>query len=271
MTLKHKAILAAFACSMFVSAMLMFSVQPIVAMAFFQLALLAGYGLSHLFSFTPVRLHAALLLAFCVAAAFALPIDFSAAWHQTAMRISAGNVMLALCFSTALPFVTLSLVTSTLQRMFAATGHVDAEDPYFLYGASNLGSFVGLLSYPFFVEPALALDTQAHEWQQIFTVLGAMILACVAILLLRRGDAPEAAATKDECKTTDTAPTWATRANWLGIAFVTTSLSAPISAPCRCFGCCRWGFSCSATCWPLPAGVFTSCARYRRCRCCWSG
>ena len=40
-----------------------------------------------------------------------------------------------------------------LQAWFARTGHPNARDPYFLYAASNLGSLIALLGYPFILEP----------------------------------------------------------------------------------------------------------------------
>ena len=35
------------------------------------------------------------------------------------------------------------------------------RDPYFLYGASNLGSLIALLSYPLLLEPTIGLTAQS--------------------------------------------------------------------------------------------------------------
>jgi len=43
---------------------------------------------------------------------------------------------------------------------FARTDHPDAGDPYFLYAASNVGSFLALLSYPTLVEPLIPLSAK---------------------------------------------------------------------------------------------------------------
>src|SRR6188474_2704555 len=40
-----------------------------------------------------------------------------------------------------------------LQAWFVRTGHPDAQDSYFLYAASNVGSFIALLTYPALFEP----------------------------------------------------------------------------------------------------------------------
>src|SRR5690606_28293405 len=75
-----------------------------------------------------------------------------------------------------------------LQAWFARTGHPAARDPYFLYAASNVGSFAALLSYPFLVEPFTRLGQQTNAWSLLFIVLIAMIAAC-ALLLLRSANA----------------------------------------------------------------------------------
>src|SRR5438093_166978 len=57
-----------------------------------------------------------------------------------------------------LPFLVVSTTAPLLQRWFNHTGHPAAKDPYFLYGASNAGSILGLLLYPVAVERFLGLD-----------------------------------------------------------------------------------------------------------------
>ena len=51
-------------------------------------------------------------------------------------------------------------------------------DPYFLYAASNLGSFAGLLAYPFVVEPLLPLRMQRAAWSVAYA---ALVVAIVTV------------------------------------------------------------------------------------------
>ena len=59
--------------------------------------------------------------------------------------------------SIGLPFVAVSANAPLLQAWFARSGHPDARDPYFMYAASNLGSLIALLGYPFLLEPLFGL------------------------------------------------------------------------------------------------------------------
>ncbi len=65
-----------------------------------------------------------------------------------------------------------------MQRWFASTGHPAAADPYFLYGASNLGSLLALLAYPLVLEPNLRLAQQSGAWAAGYGLLIALTLAC---------------------------------------------------------------------------------------------
>src|SRR4030095_17258195 len=70
------------------------------------------------------------------------------------------------CLTTTvgLPFFITSSNGPLLQRWFASTGLKSAADPYFLYSASNAGSFVALLAYPVFLEPNFSLQSQSRVW-----------------------------------------------------------------------------------------------------------
>src|SRR5438045_178632 len=146
-----------FAVSLFVSATLLFMVQPMCAkmvlpilggtpavwntcMVFFQAGLLAGYAYAHyLPTWAGLGRHAILHLVALGLAFFALPIVLPATatgWHPVL------GLLLLLVQSAALPFVLVASSGPLLQRWYAS-GH--ARDPYFLYAASNLGSFAGLL------------------------------------------------------------------------------------------------------------------------------
>ena len=69
-----------------------------------------------------------------------------------------------------------------LQRWFTQSGHPAASDPYFLYGASNLGSMLALLAYPLVVEPNLRLAQQSMAWTVGYGLYVVLALGCIAIV-----------------------------------------------------------------------------------------
>ncbi|MEZ0262913.1 MAG: spermidine synthase [Alphaproteobacteria bacterium] len=187
--------LALFCLALFTSAAAMFMVQPmvgkmllplvggtpagwIVAMAFFQVMLLAGYSLAWgLARFSP-RIHGAVFVGALLLGGTFLPVQMPAIQGEA---IGAFLVFKLLLLSVGAPFVALSAASSTLQRLFTATGHPSASDPYFLYAASNLGSFAGLLIYPGMIEPMMTLPEQAHLWFYGYAAL--VVFASTCLLL----------------------------------------------------------------------------------------
>jgi hypothetical protein len=223
--------LALFSFSLFLSAMLMFAVQPmagkmllplvggtpagwIVALAFFQVMLLAGYFYAHLLSRLPPLMHGGLYVAALALSCFWLPPAMQPIENDT---IGPGGVFLLLAKSMALPFLALSATSSTLQRLFAATGHRLAGDPYFLYAASNLGSFTGLFLYPLVFERHWGLMLQARHWREGFVLLIACALLCLAAA---RGHSPAAAAESGE----DGSASARERLTWGLLSFIPSAL-----------------------------------------------
>ena len=86
--------------------------------------------------------------------------------------------------AVGLPFFALSATTPILQEWFAHSGHPSSGDPYFLYAASNSGSLLGLLSYPFVLEPLLRLSDQSRLWTWCYGLF--LLLATGCILLVWR-------------------------------------------------------------------------------------
>ena len=80
-----------------------------------------------------------------------------------------------------------------VQGWFALIGHRRSSDPYFLYAASNAGSLLALLCYPFAIEPNLGLITQSRLWKTGFLILAILVVACglVAQQLGRVAASPE--------------------------------------------------------------------------------
>lgn len=196
-----------FAVTLFVSASLLFMVQPMVGkmilpllggspavwnacMVFFQVLLLLGYLYAHWMStrHEPKQqgwLHTIVLLA--AVAAFALSVAFGT--RHTPIAVAEGlaptdganpffAVLALLAVAIGVPFFVASTSAPLLQRWFSFTGHPSSRDPYFLYAASNVGSLVSLLGYPLFIEPHMTINQQAWFFAVGFGILAVLIVAC---------------------------------------------------------------------------------------------
>ena len=136
--------------------------------------------------------------------------------------------------SVGLPFFAVATNAPLLQRWFSHTRHSDAADPYFLYGASNLGSILALLAYPAFIEPVLGLQAQSWAWASAYAVLVALIGVC-AVILGRRYVVDEIVTAPVPDPITDAGPsdsavTWPRRLHWMALAFVPSSLLLGVTA-----------------------------------------
>lgn len=194
------AMLAVYTGTMFISAALLFMVQPMFAkmalpllggspsvwntsLVFFQVALLGGYLYAH---FVVQRLgvrraalvHAGLVLA----PLLVLPVAVPAGWTPPAEGNPVPWLLALLGVSVGLPFFVLSTTSPLLQAWFARTGHRQAADPYFLYAASNAGSMLALIAYPLLIEPRLRLTEQREWWAAGYLLLAVFILTCAAIV-----------------------------------------------------------------------------------------
>ena len=194
---------ALFALTLFLSALLLFAVQPMftkmvlprlggapavwsVAMVFFQAALLVGYAYAHLLiRFLPLGIGAVVHLGVLAAAAMAMPIGIAQASARRRRRDIAFWLIALFAASIGLPFAALSASAPLLQGWFAATGHPHAGNPYVLYAASNLGSFAALIAYPVVIEPMLALHAQAQFWSLGFAAF-AVLIAVASLFIVRK-------------------------------------------------------------------------------------
>ncbi|HEY1244250.1 MAG TPA: class I SAM-dependent methyltransferase, partial [Hyphomicrobiaceae bacterium] len=233
-----------FTATTFLSALLLFAIQPMfakmvlpvlggspsvwsVSVFFFQAALLAGYLYAHLLiNKVPPHLTGLIHLAVCVLAFICLPIGM-VAWMGDPPQGEPYLWQLGMfAASIGLPFVAVSANAPLLQAWFARSGHPDARDPYFMYAASNLGSLIALLGYPFFLEPTFGLSHLSRVWAWAY---GLLVLAIAASFFLMRGaqagGVPETAAPPaGETVAITSAPTWANRLAWIGLAFVPAAL-----------------------------------------------
>jgi hypothetical protein len=239
------AVLAVYAAAIFLSAALLFAVQPMfakmvlprlggspsvwsVAMVFFQAALLAGYAYAHLLTrWLPGRVAVVVHVALLVVATFALPLAIASGWGRPPTQGETVWLLGLFAVSIGLPFFALSANGPLLQAWFARTDHPSAKDPYFLYAASNVGSFLALIVYPLAVEPLTRLGEQTRLWSAGFFVLILLIAGCGMLLWRSRGAALMPAG---EGATEAPAPTWRDAATWIGLAAVPSGLLIAVTS-----------------------------------------
>ena len=162
-------------------------------MLFFQLLLLLGYAYAHLLSGLPparqrnlhlAALGLALALLLARVALWPSPITPSDAWKPGEGDSPALAILGLLLFTIGPPFLVLSATGPLLQSWYARV--FPGASPYRLYALSNLGSLLGLLSYPFALEPLLPVAGQGWLWSGGFLLFA---LGCAGAALLG-GQAP---------------------------------------------------------------------------------
>ena len=189
-----------FLAATLLSALLLFEVQPLVArailpgfggspavwttcMLFFQLLLVAGYGYGHLLigrsePKTQARVHIALIAASLLvlgltALAFGTPLLPPRATHIGASPQLA--ILGRLALAVGAPYLVLSTTGPLVQAFWGRT--FQGSSPYRLYALSNLGSLVGLISYPLALEPLLGLRAQALVWTAGYLLFALSMIA----------------------------------------------------------------------------------------------
>jgi hypothetical protein len=193
------------AAVIFLAAFLLFQVQPLIArivlplfggssavwatcLFFFQAVLLLGYLYADVAArrVPPRRLapaHGALL----AATLLALPLSPAAAARHADPAHPVGGILALLALTVGAPYLVLASTSPLVQAWHAAAA---GDRPYRLYAWSNTGSLLGLLSYPFLVEPYFPLRTQALAWSALY---GLCALAIAALAFANRGAAAPAA------------------------------------------------------------------------------
>jgi len=198
-----------------------------VAMVFFQAALLAGYAYAHAFTrLAPLRISILIHLAVMVTACSLLPLAIANGWEKPPADREAWWLLTLFAVSIGLPFFALAANAPLLQAWFARTDHPAAKDPYFLYAASNVGSFGALVAYPLAVEPFLRLTDQTFLWSIGFYVLIALVAACGLLVWHACNPLPETVMSKAAAP----APTWRDAAIWIALAAVPAGLLVAVTA-----------------------------------------
>ena len=191
-----------FATTIFVSAFLLFQVQPLISkyilpwfggspavwttcMLFFQIVLFGGYAYAHLLTrYVPHRTQGIVHLAL-MAMAIALMIPSIApavTWKPTDASHPTAHILLLLTTTVGLPYFVLSTTGPLVQAWFTRTW--PGRSPYRLYALSNIGSLAALVTYPFVFEPAFGSDAQAGLWTCAFGLF-AVLCGISAIWIFR--------------------------------------------------------------------------------------
>jgi len=242
-----------YAVAMFASAALLFMVQPMfakmalpllggspavwnTAVVFYQVTLLAGYVYAHLTTTRlGVRRQALAHVVLLALPLLVLPIKVPAGWSPPAEANPIPWLLALLLVAVGLPFFVLSTASPVLQAWFASTGHRAAEDPYFLYAASNVGSLLGLLGYPFLLEQHLRLEEQGWLWTAGYGLAMVLALACAATVWRSRASGERPASRSAKGRTSfasnldSSEISIARRARWLLYAFVPSSLMLSVT------------------------------------------
>jgi SAM-dependent methyltransferase len=191
--------------TIFLAAFLLFQVEPMLvkyllpwfggssavwttSLLFFQLVLLGGYAYSHILGTrmrprNQARSHLALILISLLmmgttALVWRSPITPGAGWKPLDSASPVLHLLILLTVSIGLPYFVLAATAPLLQSWFTRSSrHIS---PYRLYSLSNFGSLLALISYPFVVEPNLAVRSQALIWSALYASFGIGMVFCAA-------------------------------------------------------------------------------------------
>ena len=206
-----------YAITIFLSAFLLFLVQPLIAkyilpwfgggpgvwttcLLFFQCVLLAGYAYSHAsVRWLKPRGQVILHLALLSGAVVFLPIIPDEGWRSSVSGDPSWAILGLLAVCLGVPYLAVSSTGPLMQAWFARTN--PGRSPYRLYALSNLGSLLALLAYPLVLEPNVTRKSQAEGWSWGFVAFALAAIVC-AIDLWRRAR-PIASVHADQTQTDD--------------------------------------------------------------------
>jgi spermidine synthase len=228
---------ALFVLAAFTGAALIFLVQPMAAkvvlpilggspavwntsMAFFQLALLAGYSYAHLLQrISSVRNQAIVHVSVLLAAGLFLPLRMTAVFGDPPADNPTLWLLAVLALSIGAPFAAISATAPIVQAWHARVFHLSDREPYALYAASNFGSLLALLAYPLVVEPMTTLASQRLGWSLGYCAF-ALLMATLG--LAAAGASPARPARAKAAATPSVG--WPQRVVWVGLAAIPSSL-----------------------------------------------
>lgn len=233
-----------FAFTSLLGAALLFMVQPLAAKLilpsfggsatvwstsslFFQVLLLLGYVYAHISSrrlgaWWQPRLHVLVLIVPLLFLPVALPVDAA----PTADASPTLWLLRTLTLMVGVPFLVLSSTGPLIQRWYSWSRGPRADDPYFLFAGSNLGSFLGLLCYPFVIEPMLTLTQQRWTWTIALGVFLALMTTCAMVVRAPRSSAEHRVTTALRSR----GPAASQVVTWCALAFLPSCLMLAVTA-----------------------------------------
>lgn len=191
-----------YACTILLSAFLLFLIQPMVAklilpwfggsaavwimcLVFFQTVLLLGYLYAYgVNRFLRPRAQSFLHLGLLAVSLALLPIAPGEGWKPIGGADPTWRILALLTLSIGLPYFLLS-ATSPLLQAWYARGNLSAL-PYRLFAFSNAASLLALLAYPILVEPNAATHVQTIAWSAAYALFA---LVCGAAAWRVKGSA----------------------------------------------------------------------------------
>jgi hypothetical protein len=192
-------------------------------MVFYQTLLFLGYLYAHRLSThsnhqRQIQIHTALLIFSFIA----LPVGLSDNINPPTDSNPTLWLIWTLFIAIGVPFFVVSTTAPLLQKWFSQCGHASSHDPYYLYAASNAGSLLALLSYPFLIEPNIGLASQRLLWSFAYGGLCLLIIGCAVLMWKTQANNQDDVA---EIELDDIAPlSTKQQLHWLALAFVPSSL-----------------------------------------------
>jgi hypothetical protein len=219
--------------AIFLSAFLLFQVQPMIAkiilpwfggaaavwivcLLFFQVMLLLGYSYAHaLTQWVPSRVQGWVHGVVVATSLLVLPILPKSSWTPSSPDAPIRHVVLILGTAVGLPYFLLSSTSPLLQAWHTRTH--PGGTPYRFYALSNAGSMLALVTYPVLVEPILSSSHQAKGWSVAYACAASL---CVVVGFLAHGGVAAVA----NANLATPRPNWKTQALWIALAACASAL-----------------------------------------------
>jgi hypothetical protein len=228
-----------FAASIFLSAFLLFQIQPMVGklilpwfggtpavwstvMLFFQVLLTGGYAYAYWLigrirtqrqSIVHVALLAsAIVLLVWLSFVWTSPITPDPSWKPQDIGSPILDIFILLTASVGLPYFILAsngpLMQAWFSRLFPERSYAR------LYALSNVGSLLGLLAYPILIEPIFSLRAQGWIWSAGFGLFGVL----ASWIAVRSGSATPPAQPRVDPVSLTARPSFALISLWIALS-----------------------------------------------------
>ncbi len=181
-------------------------------MLFFQLLLLLAYSYAWFLSRLQGRYWRIIHVGVCLVSLAVFPLSFAPKFLADVPEL---EILVNLMLQLGLPLLVVGASAPLLQFAFSQTQNKQASDPYFLYAASNIGSLLALLMYPWLIERFSGVNQQFYGWNFVYLIY----LACLLCVLFTVRYEPKIAVS-----TRTSAVSFRQQAKWVFLSFVPCSL-----------------------------------------------